>query len=282
MSGFTTVQIDGEMVDPATASIPVTDIGFIRGYGVFEVMRVFDGVCFRLVPHLERLAKSAAMLGIDLPPVDELKAWCNRAASGMDSCMIRLLVSAGDDPFETPARVVVASEPLPSRELVLTLHPLSAPWHSDGAEWELLGAKTLSYGNNFGAIRQAKLHGFDDALLIGRSGRVLEGPSFSVGWVVEEDGRAIYETPSLTLGILESITRQLAFDAAEDAGIEIREVEVGLERLEDASEFFALSTLRDTLSVTSVGERAFPVGPHTTALREAMADRTARELASIA
>ena len=128
---------------------------------------------------------------------------------------------------------------------------------------------------------RAKVHGFDDAILLGRSGRILEGPTFSIGWVVEENGEVVYETPALRLGILDSITRQLALDTAAEVGLAFREVEVGIERLDVATEFFAFSTLRDTLAVTAVGERTFPAGPHTLALRKAMADRTARELASI-
>ena len=281
MSGFTTVRMNGEVIDPDTAAIPLTDVGFIRGFGVFEVMRAFHGVCFRLAPHLDRLARSADMLGLTLPSVDDLTDWCNQAAMGTEECVVRVFVTGGDDPFDGTERVIVTSEPPIIRGTELRLHPLFAPWHSDGAEWELLRGKTLSYGNNYGAIRQAKLHGFDDAVLIGRSGRILEGPTFVVGWVVEEDGDVVYETPALSLGILDSITRELALDAATDVGLVIREVEVGLERLDDAVEFFALSTLRDTLSVTAVGERTFPVGPHTRALRQAMAERTARELASI-
>ena len=92
----------------------------------------------------------------------------------------------------------------------------------------------------------------------------------------------MYETPAMTLGILDSITRQLALDAAVDADLTFREVEVGLDRLDDAVEFFVFSTLRDTISVTAVGERSFQTRTHTLALRQAMAERTARELAPAA
>lgn len=281
MSGYTSVQIDGEVLDPATAAIPVTDLGFVRGFGVFEVIRAYQGKCFRLTPHLERLGRSAAMLGLELPSDDVLTTWANRAAQDQHECVVRIMVTAGDDPFEGQPRVVVTSEVPVERGPETRLYPVFAPWHSDGEEWELLRAKTLSYGNNYGAIRQAKVHGFDDAILLGRSGRILEGPTFSIGWVVEENGEVVYETPALRLGILDSITRQLALDTAAEVGLAFREVEVGIERLDVATEFFAFSTLRDTLAVTAVGERTFPAGPHTLALRKAMADRTARELASI-
>ena len=280
MSAFTSVRIDGELQDPATASIPVSDIGFIRGFGVFEVIRGLEGKCFRMAPHLERLERSASMLGIDLPADELLIDWCAHAATHHDDCVIRVLVSAGDDPFDGTTRVVVTSEPANPQPGELTLLPLVAPWHSDGANWELLRAKTLSYANNFGAIRQAKLAGFSDALLIGESGRILEGPTFTIGWTIDEDGHTVYETPSLELGILDSITRSVAFDAAEASGLQFREVEHSLERLDDAIEFFAISTLRDAISVTSVGEREFPVGPAVKALRDAMATLTRGELAN--
>lgn len=280
MSSFTSVRVDGVVLDPSTASIPVSDIGFIRGYGVFEVIRGLGGKCFRLGPHLDRLERSATMLGIELPDRELIATWAARAAATHSDrdAIVRLLVSAGDDAFAGVARVVVTSEVYPTPKSELTLLPVVAPWHADGSSWELLGAKTLSYGNNFGAARAAHLEGFSDALLIGRSGRILEGPTFTVGWVVEEGRDTVYETPTMSLGILDSITRQLAFDAAADAGLRIREVEVGLERLSEASEFFAFSTLRDTLPVVAVGDLVFDAGPATAALREAMQERTASEL----
>lgn len=278
MSNFSSVSIDGVEVDPGSASIPVSDIGFIRGYGVFEVIRGIGGRCFRLGPHLDRLEKSAQMLGIDLPGRDDLGEWATRAATQHHDAVVRILVSAGDDPFDGETRVVVTGEPYPQPKPEITLLPVTAPWHSDGERWELLGAKTLSYGNNFGAIRAANMQGFTDALLIGRSGRILEGPTFTVGWIVEEAGRTVYETPAMSLGILDSITRQLALDAAVDVGLEIREVEVGLDRLDHAVEFFALSTLRDTVSVVAVGDRQFEPGPATEVLRQAMRERTGVEM----
>lgn len=278
MTAFTSVRIDGELHDPATAAIPVSDMGFIRGFGVFEVIRGLEGKCFRMQPHLDRLERSAKMLGIALPSDHDLTQWCEHAASFHPDCVIRVLASAGDDPFDGTTRVVVTSEPAKPQPGELALLPLVAPWHSDGDSWELLQAKTLSYANNFGAIRTAKVNGFDDALLIGRSGRILEGPTFTIGWTIVEDGRTIYETPSMSLGILDSITRQVAFDAADASGLLFREVEVGLDHLNGASEFFALSTLRDAISVTVVGDAEFPIGPAVKELREAMANLTAREL----
>lgn len=278
-SPFSSVRIDGVELDPATASIPVHDIAFIRGYGVFEVVRGIDGGCVRLKEHIERLGRSADMLGIELPAGDEIEQWCFAAAAKHPDTLIRVLVSSGDDPFEGPPRIVVTSEPSSTQATSTTLHPLVAPWHGEGELWELKNAKTMSYANNFGATRAARVAGFGEALLIGRSGKVLEGPTFSVGWVVEEQGELVYETAALSLGILDSITRQLAMDAGERSGLRIREVEVPLEHLDNAKEVFVLSTTRDVVPVTAVGERRFEPGPATSALRDAMRELTRAELA---
>ena len=267
------VLIDGVEHEAGTASIPVSDVGFIRGYGVFEVIRSFDGTCFRLQEHLDRLDRSAAMLGLGLAGRAELTAWVNSEA------LVRIMVTGHDDPWDEQVRIVVTGEDAPPQADSITLLPVDAPWHADGADWELRGAKSLSYANNFGAIRVAKNAGYTDALLIGRSGSILEGPTFTVGWVIDEGAdRIVYETPAMSLGILDSITRSAVLDAASNAGLVIREVVAPLERLDDAAEFFSLSTLRDVVPVTAVGDRAFPAGPHTAKLTGALRTLMASEI----
>ena len=54
--------LDGAVAAAAETSIPVTDEGFLRGDGVFEVVRVYDGRPFALEEHLDRMTRSAANL----------------------------------------------------------------------------------------------------------------------------------------------------------------------------------------------------------------------------
>jgi branched-chain amino acid aminotransferase len=61
-----TACVDGELVSLAEASIPVTDAGLLRGDGVFEVMRLYEGVPFARERHLERMARSAQNLRLEL------------------------------------------------------------------------------------------------------------------------------------------------------------------------------------------------------------------------
>ena len=59
--------LDGEIMPAADAMIPVTDEGLIRGDGVFEVIRVYDGMPYAFDAHLARMERSAANLRL---PVD--------------------------------------------------------------------------------------------------------------------------------------------------------------------------------------------------------------------
>src|SRR5690348_11327495 len=69
MTASDLASLDGRTMPVEEASIPVTDDGFIRGDGVFEVVRVYDGRPFALAEHLDRIERSAAnlRLGWDVP-----------------------------------------------------------------------------------------------------------------------------------------------------------------------------------------------------------------------
>src|SRR5829696_9953729 len=54
--------VDGRLLPAGEATIPATDEGLLRGDGVFEVIRVYDGVAFALSDHLDRLERSGANL----------------------------------------------------------------------------------------------------------------------------------------------------------------------------------------------------------------------------
>src|SRR4051812_27595435 len=89
--------LDGVTTPAAEATIPVVDEGFIRGDGVFEVIRVYDGRPYKLAEHLDRLERSAAnlRLGWDVP-----RAELEREAAA-------LLADRGGPEFDGALRMVL-------------------------------------------------------------------------------------------------------------------------------------------------------------------------------
>ena len=270
------VLIDGRPVAPQEAAVSVFDWAVLRGDGIFEAVRSYRGRPFRLDAHLDRLERSARMMHLELPGRQDIARWAELVASDGGECVVRIVVTRGGSDEAVPAagRVVVLWETVPELPAPLAVRPTPAPWHSGGIPWELMGAKTLSYAPNMSAWRVARREGFDDALLIDREGYVLEGPTFTIGWVV--DGTV--ETPSLDLGILASITRSVAIEEAHGLGLEVREGRFGLDRVLDAEEVFALSTVKEVKPVGRVGAVTFDSGPVTKELAAAYVARVNAEI----
>ena len=56
--------LDGSVMLASEVTIPATDEGLIRGDGVFEVIRLYDGRPFALDRHLARLERSATKMNV--------------------------------------------------------------------------------------------------------------------------------------------------------------------------------------------------------------------------
>lgn len=258
MSVLGPILIDGVAVPEAEATISVLDIGLQRGYGCFESVRSYGGRPFRLDQHLDRLASSAAIMRMSLPPRAELEMWVrDRAAEG--DCSIRVIVTGGVD-AEHPgvaSRTIVIASTLPSIPPQMRLQPRAAPWHPDGRVSELTGAKSLSYGPNLAARLAAVADGFDDALLCSTGGDVLEGPTYSIGWIVGDR----FEIPGPELGVLAGVTSAAVCEVAPRAGLTVAPGRYSLERLVAADEVVAMSTLRAVRPVVALGDTPLRSGP---------------------
>lgn len=252
------------------ATISVLDWALQRGDGCFEVFRSYRGRGFAVEEHVKRLEWSARQLDLVLPSHEDLMEWALLAAVRGGDCTVRILATRGSPTYVTPSSVIVMAEPLPQIPPELRLTMVDAPWHSAGRAWDLAGVKSLSYGPNMAASRQARTLGFHDAILMSDSGLVLEGPTLAVGWV--RDG--VVETPGLDLLILDSITRRHVLALAQDLGIDVVEGSFPRERLLGADEVFVMSTVREVTPVVEVSGHIFRKGPVTATLAEAFRART--------
>lgn len=262
-----TVRINGLVSDGV---ISVTDSSVLRGDGCFEVLRAYDGKPFLLVEHLARLKKSAGLLDIKLPDLDLIAQWVTLSAIEGGNCAVRVIVTRGTAlPGAVPNPMVIVFCHDWSGEPRTRLKSVVAPWHSAGADWELAGAKILSYAPNMSATRAAKAVGYDDALLMTREAEILEGPTFSVAWVID----GVLETPGLEMGILDSITRRVGLELAGGHDLSIHEDRWPMARLELASEVMTFSTIGEIQSIVKVDKADFPIGPVAQLLARAYSDR---------
>ena len=269
------VILNGRNVVAAEAAVAIGDAGLLRGYGCFEALRSYGGTPFRLGAHLDRLAASAGAMGLPLPDRDVLAKWCHDRA-GAGDVVVRVVVTAGPDidDLGAGAAVAVFAHDLAPRPDSQRLFELTAPWHPAGHPTELAGVKSLSYAPNTAALLRARAAGFDDALLLDVNTTVLELPMASIAWVID----GIVETPSLELGILRSVTRHAMIEVAAEHAIHVTQGRFPSARLHAADEAFVMSTTREIVPVTSVGDRDFDAGPVTKTLATGFRDLVAFEI----
>lgn len=232
--------------------VPAADSSVLRGDGVFEALRTFDGAPFALAEHLDRLAASARRMGLEIPSPELLAGWVREAAEPIGPGIVRIIVTRGDD--VATSRSIVMAQSVPEVPAPFTVLPIAAPWHPAGRQWNLAGVKTLSYAPNLDATRQAQSAGFSDALLTDDDGVILEGPTFSIAWLRDAD----LETPSLELGILASITRRQVLDLAAEMGVGVRTGRFPITRLDGATDLVAVSTVKQVTPIERCGTHRPP------------------------
>jgi branched-chain amino acid aminotransferase len=255
--------LDGQIRPSEELSIPVTDEGLLRGDGVFEVIRVYDGTAFALTDHLDRLERSGANLR--LPTVFR---------GELETEIPELLAARGGSEFDGVLRIVVTRG---GRRILLTEQADPKP---PGIRLGIVtyaptrvldGVKSLSYGANMLCTRLAQERGFDEALLVTPHGRVLEAPTSTLFWV-DSDGALC--TPPLDEHILASITRDRLLQL-----LDVEERSCPLETLQAASECFLASTIREVQSIGAVEDLELTEGPRTREAAEAFRAHVEAELA---
>lgn len=268
------VWLNGRLLDPAEATVPVFDHGLTVGDGVFETLRTERGTPFAATRHLRRLRRSLAGLGLELDRTDdELRAAMQAVAAHIDGpAKIRLTVTGGPGPLGSGREpgaltVYVAGDHLDPWPL--TGSAVTVPWRRNEHS-SVAGLKTTSYAENVVALRRAHDHGADEAIFANTAGHLCEGTGSNVFVVI--GGRLI--TPPLSSGCLAGITRELVLEITNAS-----EEELTLLDLADADEVFLTSSTRDVQGQHAVDGRTFDApGPVTAAAAAALAELAATDV----
>jgi len=254
------VYINGELVPESEAKISVFDHGFLYGDGVFEGIRAYRGVVFKLREHIERLYDSAKFLRIKIPMsreelIEVILETVRR--NGLSDCYIRVVVTRGVgdlglDPrkCEKPSIIIIARPmaPLLGKKVVSLI---ISSVRRDGVDATNHQAKSLNYLNNILAKLEAINAGADDAVMLDSRGFVSEATGENI--FIVKDGRIM--TPPPTSGILTGITRDCVIELARRLGYEVVERELTPFELLTADEVFLTGTAAEIVPVESVNGR---------------------------
>ena len=257
------------LVAPDHPILRADDLGVARGEAVFETLRIAAGRPAFLSLHLERLARSAARLAIELPAGWEELARFATDAYGADDGVLRLTCTKGP-PDGAPVGFALATA-VPASTLHAREHGVAAVTLTLGvpaavrstAPWLLGGVKSTSYAVNMASLRAAEALGAQDAVWISSDGMVLEGPTATVAWV---SGGRLVTPPADEVGTLAGTTAHVAFDSS-PVPVDTRLGTAG--ELRAADEVLLLSSVRGVVAVHTLDGRGLGIGPVTRELADA-------------
>ena len=250
--------VDGQFVPADKAVIPVDVLALLRGIGVFDLLRTYDGKPYFLDAHIDRLETSAKKIGIALPwsHGDIAKIVTQTLAQNdIPEANIRIVVTGGSSTdFMTPSgkpRLLVLVSPVPR---------LPDHWYTKGVKiisWEverpIPGAKSIDYISASLALKKASAEGAVEALYIDRNGLALECTTSNIFAFVDDK----LVTPGR--GILAGVTRKVVLSLAE--GLFVTDIrDISRTELLAADEVFITGTSKGLVPVVQVDKRTIGNG----------------------
>jgi branched-chain amino acid aminotransferase len=238
--------------------LPLNDLGIVRGYGVFDLLRTYGTTPFRLRDHIKRLESSASQIALALPwSTEELEAIVMQTyrRNPIADASIRIVVTGGaSENFMTP-------QGKPS--LVVMVHPItpySASYYSEGcrATSTLIGrtmatVKSLNYIGAIVAMEDASKSGAVEAIYLDEHDRLTEGTRANL-FVVRGD---LLITPRE--GVLKGITRQVVLEITAN-DFEVVEGPIHYHDLGVLDEAFLTSTTKEILPLVQIDEHLIGTG----------------------
>lgn len=276
------IWMNGTLVDWDKAQVHVLTHTLHYGTGVFEGIRAYetsDGpAVFRLTEHIERLFRSAKILGMEIPyTVDEIiQATKDTVRStGLPGCYVRPIAyygygEMGLNTLPCTVDVAIACWPwgayLGEEALTKGVRMKISSWKRLDHNMLPPAAKTVAnYANSSLAKVEALRAGYDEAILLNNEGLVSECTGENL--FVVRGGRVI--TPPLAAGALEGITQWSVIKILEDMGYEVEKGNIARSDLYIAEEIFCVGTAAEVSAINSVDDRDVPCpGPITLKVAE--------------
>lgn len=274
------VYIDGEYYPKSQAKVSVYDHGFLYGDGVFEGIREYNGVVFKLKEHVDRLYRSAHALTMQMPLTKEemIKAVVETLRkNNLKDSYIRLVVTRGVgdlglDPRKCPKpSVVIITDQISIRSGnaketgVTTMFSWVRRNPVDATSHEI---KSLNYLNSVMAKIEANACGVDEAICLEHNGCIAEGVGENI--FIVKNGELL--TPPTSTGALAGITADIITELAAKLGIKLTVTNLTPFMLFTAEEAFFTGTAMEVVPIREVNKRQIGTGKPGPVTKKLMAE----------
>ncbi|NWF87099.1 branched-chain-amino-acid transaminase [Candidatus Bathyarchaeota archaeon] len=262
------VYIDGKYYPKSQAKVSVYDHGLLYGDGVFEGIRVYDGIVFRLKEHIDRLYCSAHAIMLEIPMTKEemIKTVLETLRkNNLKDAYIRLVITRGvGDLGLNPKKcakptIIIITD-------TISLHKSEAKekgvtamlsWvKRDPVDATSHEIKSLNYLNSILAKIEANISNVDEAICLDKNGFICEGVAENI--FIIKRGK-IFTPPSYT-GALPGITAEAVMNLARKMGYEVKEKNITPYELFTANEVFFTGTATEIVPVREINKRTIGNG----------------------
>jgi len=239
---------NGELQEADHGVLSAAEIGRLNGTGLFETIPLYEGIPFALADHWERLTTGASRFGLPCPSLESLASSLSLLAEHNDArqwplarARVTLLPTSGSS--GTVHEVIEVGAP-PSHPETARVILLPYRRNEKGA---LTGIKSINYGENTVALREAREHGADEAIFANTQDLLCEGIWTNI--FVKIDGG--WTTPFLSSGCLPGVTRKHVLELAD----EIVESEIPMNLSDEIESAFLTSSMREIQPIAKIDGR---------------------------
>lgn len=256
--------INGEFVPAERALIPAHDLSVLRGYGVFDFLRTYNGRPFRLMRNIQRLRRSADLIELEYPWSDQEIhdiVMDTLARNDHPESNIRILITGGI----SPDNIFPSGEP-GLIVMVTAIQRLPDWWYSEGVKVLTVdiqrlipNAKSTNYIPAIMALKRARAAGAVEAIYQDAQGMISEGTTTNIFAFFGDT----LVTPSD--GILPGLTRATVLELAQPHH-HIEQRAFSLEELLQADEVFICAANKQVVPVRQINDTAIgdgQIGPRT-------------------
>ncbi|MBM3245640.1 MAG: branched-chain-amino-acid transaminase [Candidatus Omnitrophica bacterium] len=263
------IYINGKFYEKSEAKISVFDHGLLYGDGVFEGIRSYGRLVFKLKEHIDRLYESAhsIMLSIPLTRDEMIKAVIKTLKeNNLDNAYIRLIVTRGEgdlglDPKKCygKASIIIIVDTIklyPEKYCKEGLSIITVPTVRNLPEALNPQIKSLNYLNNILAKIEATNAGCAEAIMLDSLGYVAECTGDNI-FIVKNNH--LY-TPPQCMGTLRGITRDSILEVAKANRIPVHEHVITRHEVYISDECFITGTAAEIVPVVKVDGRSIGSG----------------------
>lgn len=246
--------LNGEILPSEKAQLHVSDLGLLRGYGIFDFFRAIDGQPIFIEDHLDRFENSAKLMGLPIPESrDKLREIIYEIIrlNPQKLLGVKMIMTGGysEDGYtpSSKSNLVVIGKPFEFKPADVGMKLMSMEYRREIPE-----IKTLNYIVPIRAIQQMKAVGADDVLYY-KDSKISESSRSNI--FIVKDKKVI--TP--VDGALFGVTRKHILNFAKNH-FEVEERDVTTQEFWEADEVFTTGSTKRIIAITQADNHVFSDG----------------------